>query len=103
ATSVRVRDLTSTEVEICGLCGVQVISFMARRYRSVAKKVMVSPSISILIAVKIGKVSSLEAAAATCEIASENTAPSMVPATSGIAGKAVYSSTGMVAKVNVEF
>src|SRR5699024_6421681 len=51
ATSVRVRDLTSTEVEICGSCGVHVISFIDRRYLSVAKKVILSPSISILTAV----------------------------------------------------
>ena len=88
ATSVRVRALTSKDVDTEGSAGLQRISFMASRYRSVARNVMVSPSISTLTAVRIGRVSSLEAATVTWATAWANSAPSTVPAAVGSSGRA---------------
>lgn len=85
-----------------GVTGLQWISRMASRYRSVARKVIVSPSISTLTPVRMGRVSSLEAAVITCETARANAAPSTVPAVSGMPGSSGYSSTGIVESVNFE-
>lgn len=49
---------------------------------------MVSPSISTFTAVRIGRVSSLEAATVTWATAWANAAPSTVPAGAGSSGRA---------------
>ena len=64
--------ISLTAVEIFGSFGFQLNSLTAKRYLSVAAKVIVFPSISTLIPVSIGNASSLPAATATWATDSEN-------------------------------
>ena len=76
--------------------GDQLSSRTARRYRSVAASVKVAPSASIFTPVKAGKVSSREAAIATCAIALAKCVPETLPLIAGIFGSGGYSATGIV-------
>src|SRR6056297_2389617 len=66
--------------------GVQVNSRTASRYRSVAASTNEFPSISILMPVKVGNVSSRPAAIATWATAVAKSEPSKVPLLCGISG-----------------
>ncbi len=65
-----------------------------------ASSVTVSPAISIRTPVRIGSVSSRLAATVTWATAELNTSDDTVPASAGISGRAGYSSTGIVIRVN---
>jgi hypothetical protein len=82
--------------------GDQFNSRTANRYLSVAASVITAPSTSIFTPVKAGRVSSRDAAMATCDIAVAKSVPEIVPETPGIVGSGGYSATGIVGIVKDE-
>ena len=79
AASAKVLALSRAVVVSSGLLGLQLISLTARRYRSVAAKVITSLLISTWIPLKVGSESSRPAATATWLTAVANKSLAIFP------------------------
>ncbi len=88
AISESLRAETTTSAETSAAVGFHASLRTAKRYRSVAARVIRSPSSPSRIPVSVGRVSSRPAATDTSATASANSCPSTAPSTPGSGGRA---------------
>lgn len=88
AISVSRRADTTTSAVTSAASGFHPSVRTAKRYRSVAASVIVSPSSPSRIPVRVGSVSSRPAATVTWATAAANSSESTAPSTSGSGGSA---------------